>query len=188
MTVQNDARPAAATARAYIDGHWVVGEGEPFEVINPATEEALAVVPALTAAQADDAVAAAARAFAGGPWSRVPARERSRLLHRLADLLARDQEQLIDLMVTEIGTPRAVAESSRCRSRSVTSGGSPTRPRGWTPDRASRWPTTEAGEGTATLLTREPIGVVLGLTAFNFPLNLAAWKIGGRSRPAAASC
>jgi len=40
-------------------------------------------------------------------------------------------------------------------------------------------PATSAGEGTATLLTREPIGVVLGLTAFNFPLNLAAWKIGG---------
>lgn len=179
MTVQNDARAPAATARAYIDGRWVVGDGEPFEVINPATEDVLAVVPALTAAQADDAVAAAARAFAGGPWSRVPARERSRLLHRLADLLERDQEQLIDLMVTEIGTPRAVAEFMQVPF--------PIRNFRWFADAAAgldagpgqSLPATSAGEGTATLLTREPIGVVLGLTAFNFPLNLAAWKIGG---------
>ena len=60
-----------ATASAYIDGSWVTGEGEPFEVINPATEDVLAVVPALTTAQADQAVAASARAFADGPWSRV---------------------------------------------------------------------------------------------------------------------
>ena len=179
MTVQNDARPAAATARAYIDGHWVVGDGEPFEVINPATEDVLAIVPALTPAQADDAVAAAARAFAGGPWSRVPAIERSQLLHRLADLLERDQERLIDLMITEIGTPRAVAEFMQVPF--------PIRNFRWFADAAAglaagpgqSLPATSAGEGTATLLTREPIGVVLGLTAFNFPLNLAAWKIGG---------
>jgi aldehyde dehydrogenase (NAD+)/betaine-aldehyde dehydrogenase len=109
----------------------------------------------------------------------VPPRERSQLLHRLADLLERDQEQLIDLMVTEIGTPRAVAEFMQVPF--------PIRNFRWFADAAAglaagpdQWlPTTAAGEGTATLLSREPIGVVLGLTAFNFPLNLAAWKIGG---------
>jgi len=167
------------TASAYIDGRWVTGQGEPFEVINPATEEVLAVVPALTTAQADEAVAAAGRAFAGGPWSRVPARERSRMLHRIADLLERDQGKLVDLMITEIGTPRAVAEFMQVPF--------PIRNFRWFADAAAglaagpdqTLPTTAAGEGTATLLTREPIGVVLGLTAFNFPLNLAAWKVGG---------
>ena len=53
----------SAAARAYIDGRWVTGEGEPFEVINPATEEVLAVVPGLTVAQADEAVAAAGPCF-----------------------------------------------------------------------------------------------------------------------------
>ena len=169
----------SAAARAYIDGRWVTGEGEPFEVINPATEEVLAVVPGLTTAQADEAVAAAARAFAGGPWSTVPARERSRLLHRLADLIERDTDKLIDLMVEEIGTPRAVASFMQVPF--------PVRNFRWFADAAAglaagpdqTLPTTAAGDGTATLLTREPIGVVLGLTAFNFPLNLAAWKIGG---------
>ena len=178
MTTQSET-PSAYTASGYIDGRWVCGEGEPFEVINPATEDVLAVVPALTTAQADEAVAAAARAFTTGPWSRVPARERSQLLHRLADLLERDQDRLIDLMIDEIGTPRAVASFMQVPF--------PIRNIRWFADAAAALaagpdqsvPTTAAGEGTATLLTREPIGVVLGLTAFNFPLNLAAWKIGG---------
>jgi acyl-CoA reductase-like NAD-dependent aldehyde dehydrogenase len=72
-------RRPPTTAGAYIDGSWVLGDGEPFEVINPATEDVLAVVPAITTAQADQAVAAAARAFTSGAWSRVPARERSQL-------------------------------------------------------------------------------------------------------------
>jgi aldehyde dehydrogenase (NAD+) len=168
-----------ATASAYIDGRWVTGEGEPFEVINPATEDVLAVVPALSTAQADEAAAAAARAFAGGPWSRVATRERSRLLHRLADLIERDRDKLADLMITEIGTPRSVAEFMQVPF--------PVRNLRWFADAAAALaagpdqtiPRTAAGEGTATLLTREPIGVVLGLTAYNFPLNLAAWKVGG---------
>jgi aldehyde dehydrogenase (NAD+) len=167
------------TARGYIDGRWVTGAGEPFEVINPATEDVLAVVPAMTSAQADQAVAAAACAFAGGPWSRVPARERSELLHRIAGLLERDRDKLIDLMITEVGTPRAVAEFMQVPY--------PISNFRWFADAAAglaagpdqSLPTTAAAPGHATLLTREPIGVVLGLTAFNFPLNLAAWKVGG---------
>ncbi len=178
MTMPTGTAPAY-TATGYIDGRWVLGEGEPFEVINPATEDVLAAVPALTTAQADQAVCAAARAFSTGPWSRVSARQRSELLHRLADLLERDQERLIDLMIDEIGTPRAVASFMQVPF--------PIRNFRWFADAAAglaagpdQWvPATAAGEGTATLLTREPIGVVLGLTAFNFPLNLAAWKIGG---------
>ena len=178
MTMPEDA-PPAYTASGYVDGRWVIGDGETFEVINPATEDVLAVVPALTTAQADQAVAAAARAFTSGPWSRVSARQRSELLHRLADLLERDHDRLIDLMIDEIGTPRAVASFMQVPF--------PIRNFRWFADAAAglatgpdQWvPATAAGEGTATLLTREPIGVVLGLTAFNFPLNLAAWKIGG---------
>lgn len=166
-------------ASAYIDGRWVTGAGETFEIINPSDEEVLAVVPALTVAQADDAVAAAKRAFGGGPWSLTPARERSRLLHKLADLLERDKERLGALMVDEIGTPRSVVDFMQVPF--------PIRNIRWFADAAAGlasgpdpWiPATAAAPGTATRVSREPIGVVLGLTAYNFPLNLAAWKLGG---------
>ncbi len=181
MTTQTRARAGAGTRRAaaYIDGRWVVGDGDDFDVVDPSTEEVLATVPGLTIAQADQAVAASARAFHGGEWSRVPARARSEMLHLLADLLERDQDRLIDLMVTEIGTPKAVAGFMQVPF--------PIRNIRWFADAASSlasgpdpWvPTTAAAPGTATLLTREPIGVVVALTAYNFPLNLAAWKLGG---------
>jgi aldehyde dehydrogenase (NAD+) len=180
MTMQTDVRPSTTVSPAgYIDGRWVTGAGSVFDVINPATEEVIAQIPGLTAAQADDAVAAAARAFHGGAWSTVPPRQRSEMLYRLADLLERDQDRLIDLMVEEIGTPVGVATFMQVpfpirnlRWFADVTAGLATGPDQWVP-------TTAAAPGTATRLVREPIGVVVGLTAYNFPLNLAAWKLGG---------
>jgi aldehyde dehydrogenase (NAD+) len=167
------------TASAYIDGRWVTGEGAAYDIVNPTTEEVLATVPALTTAQADQAVAAAARAFRNGPWSTTGARDRSQMLHRLADLIERDAAHLGALMIDEIGTPRAVVDGGQIPL--------PIRNIRWFADAAAglasgpdQWvPTTAAGPGTATRTSREPIGVVLGLTAYNYPLNLAAWKLGG---------
>ena len=170
---------ARRDASAYVDGKWLTGDGRPFDVVNPSDEEVLATVPSLTIAQADEAVDAARRAFDDGPWREVGPRDRSRMLYHLADLLERDFEQLVDLMIDEIGTPRMVAEFMQVPF--------PIRNFRWYADAAAALasgpdqtlPTTAAADGSATLLTREPIGVVLGLTAYNFPLNLAAWKLGG---------
>jgi aldehyde dehydrogenase (NAD+) len=168
-------RPAAGL----INGTWVEGQGERFDVVNPATEEVIANVAGMSLSQADEAVAAAAAAFHGGPWSRTSPRERGQMLYRLADLLERDEKGLIDLMVDEIGTPFSVASFMQLPF--------PIRNLRWFADAATALasgadpavPTTAAGPGGATLVTREPIGVVVGLTAYNFPLNLAAWKLGG---------
>ena len=102
---------AELSASAYIDGCWVTGTGAEYDIVNPTSEEVLATVSSLTVAQADEAVAAAFRAFNGGAWSTTPARERSRLLHRLADLIERDTDHLGALMIDEIGTPRAVVDA-----------------------------------------------------------------------------
>lgn len=166
-------------ASALIDGRWVTGSGAEYDIVNPSTEEVIATVAALTVSQADEAVAAARQAFTTGPWSTTPPRERSRLLHRLADLIERDSEHLGSLMIDEIGTPRAVVDAMQIPF--------PVRNIRWFADAAAalaagpdQWvPATAAGPGTATRMTREPIGVVVGLTAYNFPLNLAAWKLGG---------
>jgi aldehyde dehydrogenase (NAD+)/betaine-aldehyde dehydrogenase len=170
--------PVSQVARGYIDGRWIEGDGEIFDVVNPTTEEVLAQVPSFSLAQIDEAIEAASRAFEGS-WRAVTPRQRSEMLFRLADLIERDQESLIDLMIDEIGTPRSVATGGQLPY--------PIRNLRWYADAAAGlasgtdpWlPSTMAGPGTATLMTREPIGVVAGLTAYNFPINLAAWKFGG---------
>ncbi len=166
-------------ASGYIDGAWVQGEGDPFDVINPTTGEVLATVPALTVTQADAAVEAARRAFSDGPWSRVTPRERAGMLYRLADLIERDQDRLAELMVDEIGTPRTVVSMMQLPL--------PINNLRWYGDAAiglasgsGPWlPTTTAPPSAATRMVSEPIGVVVGLAAFNFPINIAAWKLGG---------
>jgi len=170
---------SVSTASGYIDGGWVQGEGEPFEVVNPSTGDVLATVPALTIAQVDAAVDAARRAFTDGPWSRVTARERAAMLYRLADLIERDQDHLADLMIDEIGTPKTVVSMMQLPL--------PINNLRWYGDAATGlasgtdpWlPTTAAASSTATRMAREPIGVVAGLAAYNFPVNIAAWKLGG---------
>lgn len=178
MMIQAEKSAATYTAVGLIDGKWVDGDGEPFEVIDPSTEEVLATVPAHTLAQADAAVDAAARAFSTGEWSRTPARERSRMLHRLADLIEQNADELANLMVDEIGTPIMVSRSAQvvfCVANLR-----------WFADAAAGLatgtdpfiPSTRAADGTATAMVREPIGVVVGLTAYNYPLNIASWKLG----------
>ncbi len=82
-----------APGRLLIDGQWVDG-GKTFDTINPATGEVLTHIVEASAADVDRAVDAARRAFdgKGGPWRKMPASERGRLIWRLADLV----EQHID--------------------------------------------------------------------------------------------
>ncbi len=181
MTMQAE-RPTVAPihgAQGLVDGIWVEGQGEPFDVINPATEDVIATVGGMTVEQADQAVAAAARTFHHGTWPSVPPRERGMMLHRLADLIERDRQHLVDLLVAEIGTPITVASRGQVPM--------PIANLRWFADAAIGLAsgtdpalfTTSAAPGSATRMTREPIGVVAGLTAYNYPLNLAAWKLGG---------
>ena len=181
MTIQAERSSTTIryAAQGLVDGRWVDGDGTQYEVVNPATEEVIADVGALSVDQVDAAVAAAARTFHDGSWRRVPPRERGAMLHRLADLLDRDRRLLIDLMVDEIGTPAAVATYGQLPMPIATLR--------WFADAAIGLASgtdgalfaTAASAGSATKITREPIGVVAGLTAYNYPLNLAAWKLGG---------
>lgn len=166
-------------ASLYIDGRWIEGAAEPFDVVNPSTEAVIGRVSAASLEQIDEAIAAASSAFHGGEWSRVGPRERAGMLSRLADLIERDQKVLIDLLVEEIGTP----VSSAARGQLPL----PINNLRWYADAVGSMaaglgralPATSSSPGTAARLSREPIGVVAGLTAYNYPLNLAAWKLGG---------
>src|ERR1700684_3100530 len=90
----------------FIDGKWDKGEagGRPIEVINPATEEVIGVVPEASPKDAARAIEAARRAFDDGPWQWMKPAERATLLRRMGEILLAKGAELHDLIVAETGS------------------------------------------------------------------------------------
>jgi aldehyde dehydrogenase (NAD+) len=151
----------------YIDGQWVApAGGSLIDVINPATEEAVATIAAGGAADVDRAVAASRRAFES--YSQTSREERLDLLGRIVSIYRKRTDELAEAISTEMGAPLAFA-----RERHVPAGlGHLTR--------AIEVLKTYQFDETinATLITREPIGVVGLITPWNWPLNQIACKVG----------
>ena len=96
-----------------IDGKWVEARsGKTFEVEDPATQEIIAHVPAGDKADIDLAVKAARKAFETGPWSRMSATQRGKLIWKLGDLLEANIEQFAMLETLDNGKPLAVARAA----------------------------------------------------------------------------
>src|SRR3954466_10448510 len=90
----------------FIGGKWQVSEsGKTFSTINPATGEVICQVAEGDKADIDRAVKAARKAFEEGPWSKMSAAERGRLIHRLADLIEQHKEELAALETLDNGKP-----------------------------------------------------------------------------------
>ncbi len=148
-----------------IDGQRVFAE-ETALAINPATEQAICEYPMASRAQLETAVAAARRAFGG--WSRVGLAERRQMVAKLGDLIEQHQDGFVELLITEQGKGRAAAEWEI--------GGSIH----WCREIARQSLADEvvSRQGDDEIVTRyTPIGVVGGITPWNFPLLLAVWKI-----------
>src|SRR3954471_22313616 len=89
-----------------IGGKWVDSEsGKTFPTVNPATGEVICQVAEGDRADVDLAVKAARKAFESGPWPKMSAAERGRLLYKLADLLEQNQEELAALESLDNGKP-----------------------------------------------------------------------------------
>lgn len=151
----------------YIDGQWVAPAGNTLiDVINPATEETFATIAAGGTADVDRAVAAAQRAFES--YSQTSREERLDLLGRIVAIYRKRTDELAEAISAEMGAPLAFA-----RERHVPAGlGHLTR--------AIEVLKTYQFDETinATLVTREPIGVVGLITPWNWPLNQIACKVG----------
>jgi aldehyde dehydrogenase (NAD+) len=108
-TATSQAGPITAT-RLLINNRWVEAvSGRTFPTINPATGEEICQVGEADAADVDKAVRAARHAFDNGPWRRMSASERGKLMYRLADLIEKNAEQLARLESLDNGKPYAVA-------------------------------------------------------------------------------
>jgi aldehyde dehydrogenase (NAD+) len=171
-TTAADSLPATDARKLFVDGSFVdARSGKTFETVNPATEEVLAVVAEADAADVDLAVAAARRAFDDGPWPRMRARDRGRLLYKLAELIDRERTDLAVLESLDNGKPivetRAVDVPSAIEVFAYYAG--------WADKLGGE--TIPQSEGFFTYTMREPHGVCGQIIPWNFPLLMAAWKL-----------
>jgi acyl-CoA reductase-like NAD-dependent aldehyde dehydrogenase len=140
------------------------------DVVNPATEEIIAMVA--SAGDPDlEAAVAAARAALDGPWGSMPARERGRLVRRLGDRLLERADDIARLETLHNGKPISesrqieIPASAECFEYFG----------GWADKIVGETIPVKGNHLTYTL--REPIGVVAAIVPWNFPLLLAAWKV-----------
>jgi len=162
------------TRKLTIGGRLVEPDGERWDVYNPATEKVIATVGGASAAQVDAAVAAARAAFPA--WAALSGEERSRHLHRLADVLESYGDQLLPSIVNEVGTPVSLAAYLQVKMAVQ-------QHLRWAAEAAKTDRTLHLGpwhEPVQTMsdVVHEPVGVVAAITGYNYPLNLAIFKFG----------
>ncbi len=164
------------TRRMLIGGKWVeAASGETLTTYDPSTEAALADVPAGGTEDVDRAVTAARRAFEASPWRRMTASERGRAIWKLADLIERYGEEFAQLETLDNGKPLSVARAADVplvvdHFRYYA---------GWaTKIEGETFPVSIPGQRLLTYTMREPVGVVGQIIPWNFPLLMAAWKLG----------
>ena len=163
---------ALPSGRLLIGGQWRESlAGKRFPTINPATEEEICQIAEADAADVDLAVVAARKAFEHGPWPRMAASERGKLLYRLADLMEKHRDELITLEVLDNGKPYLTARtvdvplSIACYRYFA----------GWADKIQGK---TIPIQGDYFCYTRhEPVGVVGQIIPWNFPLLMQAWKL-----------
>jgi phenylacetaldehyde dehydrogenase len=169
----------SAPRKMLIGGKWLeAASGNTFPTYNPATGEILAQVAEGDSADVNRAVTAARKAFESGPWRTITASERGRLIWKLADLLESHLEEFAQLESLDNGKPVGVARAADVPLAVDLfryMAGWATKIEGTTIPISVPY-TPGARYHSYTL--REPVGVVAQIIPWNFPLLMAAWKLG----------
>jgi acyl-CoA reductase-like NAD-dependent aldehyde dehydrogenase len=159
------------TKQLLINGEWrPASTGETLKVVNPATEEIIAEVANASASDVDAAVQSARAAFEG-PWSKISARERGRLLWKLGEALMANADEVAKLETLHNGKPIfesrqiEIPMSAECLQYYA----------GWADKVHGETIPVKANGFVYT--RREPLGVVAAIVPWNFPLMLAVWKV-----------
>ncbi len=159
--------------RLLIDGKFQDSQsGKTFDSINPVTEEVIATIAEGDMADIDLAVAAANKALHEGPWGKMDARERGRLMMKWADLIDLNQEAFARLEVLDNGKPIVEALGYDIPSAAATIRYFA----GWADKVEGK--TIPISGPYFTHTRREPVGVCGLIIPWNFPLAMAAWKLG----------
>jgi aldehyde dehydrogenase (NAD+) len=146
--------------------------GETFDSINPSTGEPFAMVAKGGPEDAKRAVDAARKAFDEGPWPRMRGRERAQYLMKVAELVKQNAKRLAELEATDAGhTIRMATNADIGMVISTFRVFADIAARERDEEPLARNP------GSMNWVRREPIGVCVGITPWNFPIQMAAWKI-----------
>jgi aldehyde dehydrogenase (NAD+) len=165
MAVEQQSRPIVRDA-LYVGGAWVKPDGDgSLEVVEAATEQPLATIPAGTPADARRAVAAAREAFEG--WAATPVAERQRLLRAIADALDARAEEIASTVTSEVGMPLKLSRMIQA--------GLPIASFRLAADLLDEIALEQ--EVDSVLIVREPVGVVAAITPWNYPLHQVACKV-----------
>lgn len=159
-------------SKLFVGGTWVRPETDAvIDVLSPFTEEVIAQVPAASKADVDRAVAAARTAFDDGPWPRMPLAERMAAVRRLGEQLDARRGLAASIITDEMGCPITMSERMQA--------GLPPLAVAAHLELAEQYPfrTVRTSATGASLLVREPVGVVAAVVPWNVPLNIAIMKL-----------
>lgn len=157
------------TGRMLIDGQWIEGTGDRVDVTNPAKGTVIGTIPVATCQEMDAALDAADRAFKS--WSKRPPAARAKILKRAANIIRERKSSMARLMTSEQGKPvnEAAGEINKLAD---------------TFDFYAEEATRVLGEiipndnnAFQSLIVREPIGVVVAISPWNYPAELIGWKV-----------
>ena len=168
-----------APRQLFINGQWAdAASGKTFQTPNPATGETLAHIAEGDAEDIDRAVRAARRAFEDGPWSRMTPSERGRLIWKIGDLILEHADELAQLESLDNGKPFGVARAADVPLAADLfhyMAGWATKIEGNTINISVPY---MPGANFHAYTLREPVGVCGQIIPWNFPLLMAAWKLG----------
>ena len=166
----------------YIDGAFTPGQGQDrLDVLEPSTGKLLTTITSATTGDADLAVAAARRALKSGPWAEMKPNQRQNLLLRLADLVEQHAQTIGEIETLDNG--KAIGP---CIEMDVLGGADLLRYMAGFATKLDGSSRTVSAEGEHVAFTlKEPIGVVAAIVPWNWPFNMAMWKL---AAPLAAGC
>jgi aldehyde dehydrogenase (NAD+) len=172
MPSVNTSRVAISATKLLINNQWIPSvSGKTFATIDPSTGDEICQIAEADAADVNNAVKAARTAFEHGPWRKMAASERGRLLFRLSELIEKNADELAGLEALDNGKPFAVAKAVDVAATAACFRYFA----GWADKVHGK---TIPIDGEYFCYTRhEPVGVVGQIIPWNFPMLMLAWKL-----------